>query len=107
MKYQARFIYPWLDAFQVAIEARLADYLSELELPVCADYRTPVEISTVFPCMFLAPGGSKIQQSADDSRVMSEHEILIDCALTGPDAYTLARDIGKMALAIDRAVRST
>lgn len=106
-KFKAEFLLPLMEGVQTILEQRVNDYVGEFEnLKPFEDYRTPADIAMRFPVLFVAPIRIEVKQSADDSRLEIEAELVIECAATGPDAYTLARDVQKYAIAIDRCLRS-
>lgn len=105
--YDAEFTGPLRQNILTALKARLNQQVNAIDatLPDVVDWQTPTEIATRFPCLFVAPVSSKLRQAADDSYLMGEHVILIECATDGTDPDVLAYQITQYVTAIDRVIR--
>jgi len=71
----------------------------------CIGFRTPTALAVNFPCLYLEGSQVDLSQSADDSRVDQQHELVISVACVGPDDYTLQSALETYVLAIDQALR--
>jgi hypothetical protein len=97
-----------LDNLQSYLEASTGTALTAIDpaLENFADYRTPTPIVLNFPALFVSSSNTTIEQSDDDSHLISEIELYIDVAIDGVDTYALQRSMLKYLLAIDRVIRS-
>lgn len=97
-----------LDNLQAYLEASTGTALTAIDatLENFADYRTPTPIVLNFPALFVSSSNTTIEQSDDDSHLISEIEIYIDVAIDGVDTYALQRSMLKYLLAVDRVIRS-
>lgn len=97
-----------LDNLQAYLEASTGTALAAIDvnLPDFRDYRTPTPIILNFPALFVSSSNTTIEQSDDDSHLLSEIEFYIDIAIDGVDTYALQRSMLKYLLAVDRVIRS-
>jgi hypothetical protein len=106
--YSAQFAYRLIDAIQTVLERDTGTALTSIDntLADFVDYQTPTPIVLNFPALYISVGSSAMEQSDDDSHIRSQHEIYIDIAVDGKDAYTLERTILKYVLAVDQVLRT-
>jgi hypothetical protein len=97
-----------LDNLQSYLEASTGTALTAIDpaLESFADFRTPTPIVLNFPALFVSSSNTTIEQSDDDSHLISEIELYIDVAIDGVDTYALQRSMLKYLLAVDRVIRS-
>ena len=97
-----------LDNLQAYLEASTGTALTAIDatLENFADFRTPTPIVLNFPALFVSSSNTTIEQSDDDSHLISEIELYIDVAIDGVDTYALQRSMLKYLLAVDRVIRS-
>lgn len=97
-----------LENLQAYLEASTGTALTAIDatLENFADFRTPTPIVLNFPALFVSSSNTTIEQSDDDSHLISEIEIYIDVAIDGVDTYALQRSMLKYLLAVDRVIRS-
>lgn len=106
--YSAQFAYRLIDSIQTVLERDTGTALTAVDSTLAdfADYQTPTPIVLNFPALYISVGSSVMEQSDDDSHIKSQHEIFIDIAVDGKDAYTLERTILKYVLAVDQVLRT-
>lgn len=106
--YSAQFAYRLIDSIQTVLERDTGTALTAIDSTLAdfADYQTPTPIVLNFPALYVSVGSSVMEQSDDDSHIKSQHEIFIDIAVDGKDAYTLERTILKYVLAVDQVLRT-
>lgn len=106
--YSAQFAYRLIDSIQTVLERDTGTALTAIDSTLAdfADYQTPTPIVLNFPALYVSVGSSAMEQSDDDSHIKSQHEIFIDIAVDGKDAYTLERTILKYVLAVDQVLRT-
>lgn len=106
--YSAQFAYRLIDSIQTVLERDTGTALTAIDSALAdfVDYQTPTPIVLNFPALYISVGSSVMEQSDDDSHIKSQHEIFIDIAVDGKDAYTLERTILKYVLAVDQVLRT-
>lgn len=106
--YSAQFAYRLIDSIQTVLERDTGTALTAIDSTLAdfVDYQTPTPIVLNFPALYVSVGSSVMEQSDDDSHIKSQHEIFIDIAVDGKDAYTLERTILKYVLAVDQVMRT-
>ena len=107
-KFGAQFGLRLIDNLQAYLEASTGTALTAIDatLPNFVDYRTPTPIVLNFPALFVSSSNTALEQSDDDSHILSEIELFIDIAIDGVDTYALQRSMLKYLLAVDRVIRT-
>lgn len=75
-------------------------------LEAIKDFKTPTEITTNFPAIYLEPDLSAVEQSADDSHLMEEHSLLVTLAIVASNPDITKSRIVKYVRGIDQVLRT-
>ena len=109
-KYSAEFLQTLMANVQTVLERDANTALAAIDntLATFADYTTPNAIATVFPCLYLEPSRSELEQSQDDSYITEQHEMVVTVSIVAPvaSASALTPRITKYTRAIDQVLRS-
>lgn len=107
-KFQAGFAQTVLDRVQVVLERDMNEAISQVDATLAAivDFDTPTPIALNFPCLYLEPDSTRIEQADDDSHLLEEHDLVISLAIVGSDPDALKKQVVKYARAIDRVLRT-
>lgn len=107
-KFSAQFMGRILDNIQTALERDTETALRAIDenLPVFADFRTKIEDALNFPCLYLEPDKTDIDQSDDDESLNQIHSLVVTLSLVEASDYALIRNMLKYIKAVDQVLRT-